>query len=420
MGKLIKNAPDLRFPEFTKVWKTKPLSYYLTRHSVPVDVQPEQMYKQIGVRSHAKGVFHKEPVTGESLGNKRVFWVHPKAFVVNIVFGWEQAIAMTSEKEAGFIASHRFPMFLPKDDRCDLDFMLLFFTRKRGKYLLELASPGGAGRNKTLGQNDFLNLDVVVPETNEQAKIASFLAILHEKRTKLKLKLDMLKQFKHGMLQKIFSCEVGFKQDDGSNFPEWHRVKISKLFDWVPTNNLSREKLTEEAGTVQNIHYGDIHTKFPSHFLQASASAPYVVKDETNFHENVFCRKGDIIIADASEDYADIGKAIEIMEVNEGTLVAGLHTYIARPKEKFAPGFAGYLFQESSVRRAIKKLAQGISVLGISKTNLEKVELPYPHPDEQEKITTLLMSIDKKIETVEKKIQKVDRFKEGLLQQMFV
>ncbi|WP_019488072.1 hypothetical protein [Kamptonema formosum] len=65
-------------------------------------------YKQIGIRSHGKGIFHKEAVTGRELGNKRVYWVHPNAFVVNIVFAWEQAVALTSSDENGFIASHRF------------------------------------------------------------------------------------------------------------------------------------------------------------------------------------------------------------------------------------------------------------------------------------------------------------------------
>jgi type I restriction enzyme S subunit len=258
------------------------------------------------------------------------------------------------------------------------------------------------------------------PEESEQKRIVTFLLTLSNKTTKLKNKSILLSKYKIGVLQRIFAKELHFKQDDGSSFPEWRRVKINKLFDWAPTNNLSREKLTEESGAVQNIHYGDIHTKFSIHFFQNEASAPYVINEEAKFHENAFCRKGDIIIADASEDYADIGKAIEIMEVKDGTLVAGLHTYIARPKEQFAPGFAGYLFQESSVRKAIKRLAQGISVLGISKTNLEKVELPYPHPAEQKKITTLLMSIDRKIAAVEQQIHKLERVKQGLLQQMFV
>jgi type I restriction enzyme S subunit len=176
MSKRVKNiVPELRFPEFHGDWETARIDHFLVRYVNPVKVESATIYKQIGIRSHGKGIFHKEPVTGEALGNKRVYWVHPEAFTVNIVFAWEQAVALTSSNENGYIASHRFLMFLPREDRANLKFVLLFFLRKRGKHLLELASPGGAGRNKTLGQDSFAELEITLPKKEEQEKIASFL-----------------------------------------------------------------------------------------------------------------------------------------------------------------------------------------------------------------------------------------------------
>ncbi len=78
------------------------------------------------------------------MGDKRVFWVEPDCLVLNIVFAWEQAVARTTKSEAGKIASHRFPMFRPKKDKVDLDFVLYFLKSKWGNKLLELGSPGGA------------------------------------------------------------------------------------------------------------------------------------------------------------------------------------------------------------------------------------------------------------------------------------
>ena len=132
-----------------KSWTVKSLGSVLERVSCPVI--PDVLYREIGIRSHGKGIFHKKPVLGKSLGNKRVFEVHGDCFVVNIVFAWEQAVARTTSNEVGMIASHRFPMYRPVDGLCDVDFLLYYFKTKKGKYLLELASPGGAGRNKTLG-----------------------------------------------------------------------------------------------------------------------------------------------------------------------------------------------------------------------------------------------------------------------------
>ena len=108
------SEPVMRFSDFKKPWETKPIERVLERRSTAVAVEPDTQYTQIGMRSHGKGIFHKDPVSGKSLGNKRVFWVHPECLVLNIVFAWEQAVGKTTERENGLIASHRFPMYAPK------------------------------------------------------------------------------------------------------------------------------------------------------------------------------------------------------------------------------------------------------------------------------------------------------------------
>lgn len=157
-------------------WRKEKISDILEKVATPVGVVPNEKYRQIGIRSHAKGIFYKEPVSGESLGNKRVFHIEPNCFVVNIVFAWEQAVAKTTEDEKGMIASHRFPMYRARQNRYDIDYILYLFKSKLGKHLLSLASPGGAGRNKTLGQRDFSGLEVAIPTTGEQTKIAQILS----------------------------------------------------------------------------------------------------------------------------------------------------------------------------------------------------------------------------------------------------
>jgi len=229
MKKARKKVPELRFPEFNGDWKTDRADYFLVRYVNPVDVQLDTEYEQIGIRSHGKGIFHKDPVTGKELGNKRVYWVHSEAFTVNIVFAWEQAVALTSNAEKGFIASHRFLMFLPKENRVDLKFILLFFLRKRGKSLLELASPGGAGRNKTLGQDNFAELQLTLPQKEEQEKIASFFGTVDTRPTQLRRKHKLLQTYKRGVMQKIFSQQIRFKCDDGKPFPDWEKKKLGEF-----------------------------------------------------------------------------------------------------------------------------------------------------------------------------------------------
>lgn len=167
--------------------------------------KPDVLYQEIGIRSHAKGIFHKEPVTGKSLGNKSVFWVEPDCFVVNIVFAWEQAVAKTTEAEVGMIASHRFPMYKPKEGVLDLDYLLYFFKSAKGKNLLELASPGGAGRNKTLGQSEFLKLKIPVPPIEEQKKIVRLLNAADKEIELQKQKIEAIKLQKKGLMQQLLT-----------------------------------------------------------------------------------------------------------------------------------------------------------------------------------------------------------------------
>ena len=191
--------------ELPEDWKVLYLSSLLTRIRKSFTPEPNKLYQEIGIRSHTKGIFHKNPVTGESLGKKSVFWVQPNCFVVNIVFAWEHAIAKTTEKEAGMIASHRFPMYKTKNDVLDLDYLLYYFKSKRGKHLLGLASPGGAGRNKTLGQAEFMKLQISVPSIEEQKKIASVISLADKELQILENKLEKLKEQKKGLMQQLLT-----------------------------------------------------------------------------------------------------------------------------------------------------------------------------------------------------------------------
>ncbi|MEK9137972.1 MAG: restriction endonuclease subunit S [Bacteroidota bacterium] len=153
-------------------WKRTQLSTVLRRVIESIEPNATEMYREIGVKSHGRGIFHKGPITGESLGNKRVYRVLPDCFVFNVVFAWEQAVAKTSSRESGMIASHRFPMYQAIDNKIDLDFLLLFFKTPLGKHQLGLASPGGAGRNRTLSQSGFLKIEIPLPPIEQQVRIA--------------------------------------------------------------------------------------------------------------------------------------------------------------------------------------------------------------------------------------------------------
>ena len=211
-------------------------------------------------------------------------------------------------------------------------------------------------------------------------------------------------------------------------FPEfrgavgWALEPMGEVYSFKGNNSLSRDKLNYDAGSVKNIHYGDIHTKFSTHFVITRELVPFINEaEECVIRDENLCTEGDMIFADASEDMADIGKAIEITHLNGERVVSGLHTILARRMgERIALGFGGHLFKSGWVRTQIQKEAQGAKVLGISPKRLRNVQLPLPNDSaEQQKIADCLSAVDELIAAQARKVDALKTHKKGLMQQLF-
>lgn len=189
-------------------WDVRQIGKVFKQVRKPVSVEKESHYQEIGIRSHGKGIFHKDKIIGEKLGNKRVFWIEPNCLILNIVFAWERAVAVTSNQEKGMIASHRFPMFKPDEGRILLPFIILYFHSLEGMHALGSISPGGAGRNKTLSQKAFLKLPIPVPPLVEQTRIAEAISKIDNALGMEKQKLESLNRTKRGLMQDLLTGRV--------------------------------------------------------------------------------------------------------------------------------------------------------------------------------------------------------------------
>ncbi|AEB28582.1 restriction endonuclease subunit S [Francisella hispaniensis] len=203
---------------------------------------------------------------------------------------------------------------------------------------------------------------------------------------------------------------------------EWLEKEFGSVYSFFQTNSFSRSLLNYENGTIKNIHYGDIHTKYKSMFYISDEEVPFLSNDIdiTKIKDQSYCMVKDLIIADASEDYKDIGKAIEIIDLEDQKLVAGLHTYIARDLNNLTYlGFSGYLMQSYKIRSQMMKYATGISVLGLSKTSLSKIKINLPTLPEQQKIADCLSTWDDSIENLKSLIENKKLYKKGMMQKLF-
>jgi type I restriction enzyme S subunit len=152
----------------------------LVRRSVDVDVVAS--YPELGIRSFGNGTFHKPPLSGSEVGTKRIFKIEPDDLVFSNVFAWEGAIAVAEKEDAGRFGSHRFITCVPKKQYATSNFLCFYFLTEEGLELIRAASPGGAGRNRTLGLESLANITVPVPSLDAQA----WFDLLQSRMTKMR------------------------------------------------------------------------------------------------------------------------------------------------------------------------------------------------------------------------------------------
>lgn len=216
------------------------------------------------------------------------------------------------------------------------------------------------------------------------------------------------------------NIKQGYKQTSLGILPqEWEVVRLGDICEFVKTYQNARSDLNEN-DEISYIHYGEIHTKY-KHFIDfAKAKLPKInaKKLVKEFQEIAFCQSGDLVVVDASEDYTAVAKSVEIQNLNSKA-VAGLHTFLLRDKANyFANGFKGYILYNSEVYDELKRLATGISVLSISKTNLSNLQIPLPPLAEQEKIAQILGVWDKGISILKSLIEAKTKRKKALMQRL--
>ena len=194
---------------------------------------------------------------------------------------------------------------------------------------------------------------------------------------------------------------------------KWVTKKFDDFFDMLPTNTLSRDKLNDQFGIYQNIHYGDVLIKYPFCLDCSNNDIPYINEGE-NFNKTEL-KDGDVVFADTAEDDT-VGKCVEVLNVGDKKIVSGLHTYLCRPKFKMAPGYLGYFLNSDAFHNQLLRYIAGSKVSSVNKTSIKNTSIFYPESlAEQRRIAGILSSADGAIAASEALIEKYRNIKRGLL-----
>lgn len=268
---------------------------------------------------------------------------------------------------------------------------------------------------RILLRNELKEHNKQLVETAQQAGVATN---LDRGIRQLEAKLAAKRRIKKGLMQELLSGRrrlAGFgaelkDQDNASAIPEgWNSIKLGNVFSFLKSHAFSRDCLTTEHATppyIYNIHYGDLHAYYTGALLDFSKErgVPILKSDPLASEKLEFLKDGDLIMADVSEDFEGVGACIELINLEQRKVTAGLHTFVRDTSGQTVEGFRGYLFKEHSVAKELRRIATGSSVHGISKTNLAKVDLTLPPIEEQQAIVRILNAADRELDALERKL----------------
>ena len=265
------------------------------------------------------------------------------------------------------VMSPLYTVFRPHD--IDTTYLEYFFKCGYWHSFMNFNGDSGARSDRfSIRDNVFFQMPIPIPDIDEQRKIGELLTCLDN--------LITLHQRKCANL--CSPSQVVFSLLFATSTFSWEQRKFDEVFDCtVPNNTLSRAELSYDEGTVLNVHYGDVLIKYGSVLDVQKDDIPRIPHRCREDFNGALLQDGDVIIADTAEDETT-GKACEIGNLQGSAIVSGLHTMVCRPRNRMALGYLGYYLNSNAYHHQLLPLMQGIKVLSLSRSNIQKTSVSYP------------------------------------------
>jgi len=413
MGDMCK-VPELRFGEFSGEWEEKKL-IELSKNGFTNGAfnDPKKVgsgYRIINVKDmYVDGTIDISNLSKVALDEKEylnnrvqygdIFFTRSSLVKEGIAYS---NVNLTNAKDLTF-DGHLIRM-RPNKQNCSSIFLYYNFITSyaRKQFIIR----GKTTTMTTIGQEDIASVKIVLPSKQEQEKIASFLSAVDTKIEQLSTKTKLLQAYKKGIMQKIFSQELRFKDDDGSEFPKWVEKRLGEVFNFLRGSLLSKADIIE-SGRNKCIHYGELFTTYNEIIFD--------IKSATNINDGQLSRKGDILMPSSDVTPQGLATASALLEEN---VVIGGDINILRPIDTIDSIFISYFLNDH--KKEIMKLVTGTTVKHIYNKDIAKLIVNLPSLKEQKKIANFLSSIDTKIGQTQKELEQTKTFKKALLQKMFV
>ncbi|MFL0143076.1 restriction endonuclease subunit S [Tenacibaculum maritimum] len=399
MQKVNSLVPKLRFSEFEGEWNYADLSNLTNK--VSIKNKDELDYPIYSISNENGFVPQGEQFSGLD-SNERGYDTSMYKIVGKNTFAYNPARINVgsigySENLENVIISSLYVCFTTNEDVDDKLFLYYF---KTGKFLKEVAKKVEGGVRDYLFYNNFGSIKYFYSTLPEQQKIATFITAIDNRLQTLEKKKTLLKQYKKGIMQKIFKQELRFKDEDGNAYPDWEFKNGNLLFKSISDKNHNSDlpilAITQDQGAI------------PRHLINYNIGVS--VKSVSSYK---VVQVGDFIISLRSFQGG--------IEYSNYKGICSPAYIILKPIDELDRTFYKYYLKTSNYIQELTRKLEGIrDGKMISYKYFSEIKLPYPSVKEQTKIANFLSAIDKNIALVNTKIEHTKAYKKGLLQQMFV
>ena len=412
-------VPKLRFSEFKGKWFKKKIGDFIVNHVGGASFTPNDFVKESNfevipkkaIMSGGKLILDKENPTFSS----EVFYQNnlkntiDKSYLVTtlrdlVPSGPSIGYIVSFDDDKKYILAQGVYGFRIKDD-LNRNFLIQFSNTSKFRTIMQSKMVGSTQVH--IRNQDYFDTEIYKPCLEEQTKIAEFLSVVDDKISQLSRQLELLNQYKKGVMQKIFSQEIRFKNDNGEDFGEWEEVPLNQIASKVTVKNRGNkvtEVLTNSAtqGIIKQSDFFDRE-----------------IVSESNINGYYVVEVDDFVYNPRISVHAPVGP-IKRNKITQG-IMSPLYT-VFRFKEGNLD-FLSYFFGTNFWHDYVKSVANsGARHDRMNITNSDFLEMPIllPSIQEQEKIAEFLTAIDKRIDHTTAQLTHTKQWKKGLLQQMFV
>jgi type I restriction enzyme S subunit len=404
------SVPKLRFPEFAGAWHQTRLGKRVTK--VGSGITPKGgagVYQSEGiplirsqnVRDSMLDLSNVAFISDEINATMRGSAVLPNDVLLNIT-GASIGRSCVTPENLGPANVNQHVCIIRLDADASPHFLQSFLASHKGQKLIAEAQ-SGSGR-EGLNFENIRTFKLIFPTLPEQQKIAAFLGAVDAKLAALAAKQAALGRFKAGLMQKLFSQQLRFTRDGGKAFPDWEEKRLGDVAEIIGGGTPDTDVADYWNGAVVWFTPSEIKKKY------LTTSVRKISESGLSSSSAKMLPVGALVLSTRAT-VGDVGIATLPCATNQGfqSLVV---------KGKNYNEFWYYWLKHN--KKALLRRSAGSTFLEIGKSEVQKIPVEKPHPDEQQKITAALSAMDAKIQAVADQVSKLAAFKKGLLQQMFV